>query len=970
MSVADAVIALCLMTLLWVPNPAMSPAPGHQAQQPKPLMQDDFGSAQGELNEIFHTGGTEQNIVRAQASGQPGGALHWLRKTSGYYYVRPTRSVVSGAGRIAVSCRVNFETTNPYWWTFSLTDPTYKTDYLQIFSGLGYEGNKIYGAYGKLMYVNPDGSWRTLCAIKAGWRQVRLVVDLTAGTATIYYDSLQIPVASDVPLLHRPAADSAALKPMFDGFSSQGEGGFWLSDFLIDDLPRAKRAVSSRSRPDDFRLARAGLELQIARTTGAVAGLSMQGRRLFGSGNDRYAFENRERAAFAREQNDHVQTAQMEENRLLLTCTNPDLPGITIHKTYVLEANGEAGKRVEFESAGAEGFLTHRLELSLDPAFAGASAPSGFSFLQGLKPGEYSALRNTPCLITKDLRVGAGMYRYRVNDRFVLPDVTTGGGTQDWECPVFEDYLRPGKPISAEMRFFVFSGDVGSYEQHLVGSTEYRQMFPAQQPAWVDTLVADAMFTSTGILPTIRAAAPLPVSSSIWFLNPPWGNWWSTSDPPARKGAGVSGIAPGFRKNAPNARVSAYANELFDRNSDVYKQHPDFGVTDREGSLTDAGVPSDAGGAPTYYLQIRNPAAREYYIDMYLDRVKNWGLDYLYLDVPGALHESPDWKLNTVVQSYDWIEFYRDLKAKLKRQSSDAAFWTNGFMPYSDVGYLEWLDQPWQEIVSGQNWRYYAFSLWLTKLRQPEGYLIVPTYGRPEAQPGISTYSIAYGWGGHGAASGYLPWQTAALETRGVKLAAGAVEAPWWRTDSATECFGVNNGGNAIINVISHSDEAQARITVNTRALGLEQGGSYLLRILTMNPPDTKEGLRAFALAALRTQRIDGDSMTLTVPVHKGLLTAVVLSKAFAVAEENGARHSETGLIDTYACHLKSVRSNGAQTQYVLTCGVANVSLFFPYGKQASSGSKRVSSASATVNGVSGVRVTLPDAGDYTLTIH
>jgi hypothetical protein len=944
--------------------------------QAQTLLRDDFATGaagQGEFNELFHAGGTEQNIERVDnPAGHTGGALQWTRKTAGYYYARPTRAVSSGTGRVAISYQVNFETTNPYWWKFSLLDPTLKTVYLQLFSGLGYEGNVIYGAYGKLMYVNPDSSWRTLCAIKPGWRELKLIVDFNVGTATIYYDNMQIPVADAAPLLSSPNLSFDPFKPMFDGFSSQGEGGFSISNFLIADLPAEKRATArrdNREATESLRLTKADISLEVSASTGGVAGLTYAGKRLLTSGNDSYALENRGGSAYAREQDDHVQASQPEESRLTLTCTNPELPGITIHKTYSIDASGDVGKRVEFSSSGPEGFLTYRLALAFDRGFAGSASPLGFSYLDGLKPGETTFLRDTPCLISRDYRFGVGLYRFRVNDRYVLPDVETAGGTQGWECQVFQDYLAAGKTVSAEMRAMVFSGDAQDYEKRLTGSAEYAAMFRHDPPEWVSTLVSDAMFTATGILPYIKTAAPLTVSSSIWFLNPPWGNWWSTSNPPNSPGSHVADIAPGFRTNAPNARVSAYANELFDRNSDVFKMHPDFGVTDKEGNPTDSGVPSDSAKAPTYYLQIRNPAARDYYTAMYLDRVKNWKLDFLYLDEPGALHETPDWKLKTVVQSYDWIDFYRDLKAKLLQQTPDAALWTNGFMPYSDLGYLEWLDQPWQEIVGGESWRYYAFNLWLNKVRQPEGYLIVPTYGRPAAQPGISTYSIAYGWGGHGSDANYLPWQTAALEFRGARIARSATGLPWWRTGDSTESFGVTKGDNAMVQIISHSDADRARITIHPQELGLEAGHSYLLRILTMNAPEEKAGLKAFTSAEMRTLRTTELPLTLTVPIHKGLLTTVIFSKALAIAESNGSRASETGLTDTYACLLKPLRVDGNRSEYDLTCKIPNLTLFLPYASHVESPGKSVSSETATVNGVQGVRVRVAVPGTFRLNV-
>ena len=964
-------------------------APVRSAQQDKELLREDFetvGSSprRSALNDIDHPGGLEGNVVVSGEPGRSGShALHWLRKDTGYYYARPQTPIASSTGRFTITYRVNFERTNPYWWMFSLIDPTYKIEYLHLFSGLGYQGNALYAQVGKLMYRNSDGSWRPLCAIQTGWRQIKIVVDFNAATASVYYGDMRVPVASDVPLSQRPPAPSAPFRPMFSGYTSANEGGFWLDDVLIQDQPA--QAVASRRKAaatGDFALSEGGLHVQVSRQTGALTELRAAGKSLLAGSDDTYALENRQTSVFARESRDRVQSSRVEGARLTLSCANPDLRGIVIRKTYALDAGGEMAKRVEFVGEGAEGFLTYRMNWLLDRAFADDALPLGFGFLQGLPPGEYTSLRNTPCLIRKDYSQGLGLYRARVNDRFVLPDVTTSGGAEAWECPVFEDYAARGTPISGEMRCFVFAGDAQAYEQHLSRAPEYRALYRAQQPAWLETLASDAMTTAIGILDYVKAAAPLPVSSTIWFLNPPWGNWWSYSDPPLHRDAHVRDIAFGFRGVVPNARISAYANETFDRNSDVFKTHPEFGVTAKDGHITDTGIPSDAEQAPTYYVQIRDKAARDYYLSMYVERVKNWKLDFLYLDGPGSLHEMPDWKLKTVVQSYDWLDFYRELKERLTQQSPQAALWSNGFLPYSDVGYVEWRDPSWQEAVAGASWRYYAFSLWLLKQRQMPGYLIVPLYGDAGAQPAISSYSIAYGWGGEGATIGYLPWQIAALEYRGLQVAPNALASPWYRDGGSVEAYGFRKGENALVNVISHSDAPRARLALNTRALGLEQGETVLLRVLTMNMPTAAtdknansknaNAARAFTTREMRRITVDGAQMSLEVPAQKGMLTTVIFSKALALAENNGPKRSETGLTETYAAQLKTVkraRQAGEQAEYAVTCKYADTVLFFPFASRAAVGGGAIAGEAASVDGVAGMRVRIPRAGTYAFTV-
>jgi hypothetical protein len=703
------------------------------------------------------------------------------------------------------------------------------------------------------------------------------------------------------------------------------DGRAWLSAGVQNLPPGAAltahlvgvTAPSSPSKPSasDLAFLRDGAaEFTISRHNGAlVSGRDLASKRtLLAASNDRYTVDTEHDVTRTTELLDRVR--RVVETRvdgrpaLVVTCDNAALPSVTIEKRYVLLPGRVLSKRVSFTTTDPAGFFLHwDAETALDPTFLAHSSRGGdLAERQVVAAGkvvaktekviaEQVSTGDAPLATATDFSLTLASYRRSVNDRFVLRGASKALPA-GWLNTVFVDYLKASRPVSAEMRWVILDGDFTALDRHYQSLPDYRKLWDFRKPEWPYRVVGDAMYLGPPeTYPFYRAAMPDLVTTTIWFLNPPWGNWAADSDPPKHLHPDVVGIAPGWRHEFPNARVSAYTNALFDDRSDIYRLHPDFGIRDLEGNLITSGIASDSGGRPTFYFQIDNPACREYLLDMHAGKFKTWGFDFYYMDGPGFSSEVPDWSTRQVAQGYDWLDYMRALRERLQSIKPDAAIFVNGAnLPYTDLGYIEWRDEQWQALA-GPGWRKLAVDMLRTKLSQEPGFVVVPTYGNVAADPSMAAYDLLYGWCGSLSEVGRLPWMREALNYRDLRLVEDAVEPRWWRTDVNFEALGFRHGTQAVVSVLDH-DPAPRTVTIHidTAKLGLVAGRPITAELALMNdtaselkpdPADPKRQVRVWrnTEAVTRSQLFAARPcpriLDLTLPTRPMLLTTVSLSQ-------------------------------------------------------------------------------------------
>ena len=955
------------------------------------LLQENFDAAEssrktlfGEIQHIdMNTGAdvTDVNIITANPGrGGSGNALRWTRKTSGLYRMS-TPSCVSPTGAFSVSFWVHAQNENAYHWE------------LQIEAGknkplLTLQNSQKMNNPGNLAWLTANGGRVTLRPVAKKWRQVRLDVDLRAKTCNVYYDDMDVPVAVGLQLLSQRVEAHTPFRAVFTGISSAGEAAVDLDDFLVRSwTPSAPEPAPEGDLDLSAQAGKAELTATVSSATGRLTGLKRDGINLVSDSNDLYTLQTTSGGAWHRESNDRVVQASGDPSKRVFRCTNPGFPSLTILKTYSFDANGNLLKRVEFSSASTEGFLTYRARFAMDDEFVRDSNPGGFApGLGGSDPRTGQSLDATPYRIKTDQSLGINVSRDKVNDVAVLSNhfgVTDSvlRTAEGWDLRIFSDYLSTAKPVSGEVAYRTFCGDLVAFAALVAQSPIQRELFDESRPEWTQALVCDAMYAATPEAHEIaKALAPLPVTSTIWFLAPPWGNWWATSDPPKSSHHDVSAIASELRSSSPNAKISAYTNMTFDELSDVFSKHRSFGVADKNGDLIGSGWLSDTLGAPSYPLQIMNPEARSYWIAMHADRMAwnppGWKLDFFYMDGPGWGGEEFDWALKDVAQAYDWARYAGDLKKTLKASNPNAVFFANGMPPHSDIGYIEAPDSWWETLNGKQgNWPELSRVFLTWKLCEDPGYTTILLFDRGKNQPSISTYTIAYGWCGQSQTVSHKPWLLAALEYRGLRLEGEGLQRPWWReaTPPETEACAFRKGKNVLVQAIRHAPgSADFALQIDPAKLGLEPGKTYLMRELQMNSPAADPiPTKAFSQTKISKLTIPSEAIDLKVGTSKALLTSVLISEAWCIVERIGNHPCETGIPENYGISVKvENRESGLhQIQINGTWAAAGATIFFPLAKSVTTSPEGATSSPASVDGVTGIRLVLPSAGTFSATV-
>lgn len=654
--------------------------------------------------------------------------------------------------------------------------------------------------------------------------------------------------------------------------------------------------------------------------------------------DDSYRIETRDSEVSFQERNDSVISWKRSQidglPAVTFICSNPALPSLTIEKRYILGPGKLLSKRVAFRTSDKDGFFIEYIsQTNLDPKYRSTVRYSGFfpshktrlTPVYRTPPGS-EKFKSSGVVTAVDFRTGLAGYRYRVNDRFVprrfdshIVDTPTG-----WKSNVFIDYLKAGEEVSAEMRWLIFEGDFTVFERYYAGLPENREFYDHPRPAWTKRLANDVMYLTNQVNQQqfLSKLAPLLATETIWFLNPPWGNWGAWDDPPLKKHEPhrVEDIPSNARRASPNAKISAYTiGGLLDVNSIVYKEHPEFGITGKDGKLVPGWLPSDSGGAQTFLKQIMAPGCREFFINQYCERLREWKMDFIYIDGPRPAKLVPDWKLLDISQEYDWTDYYKALRKSIQEENPEALIFTNGpNIPFSDIGYLEYRSDSWQALLKGPHWQSIAYTLFVSKLNEPVGHITVPLYGNMASEPAYSTYVVGWGWCPMGQDPNKIPFSIAAWELRDSQVVADAVLPRWWRTGGDLEAYGLKKGAAAWVTVISHADQAQnADVIVQPEKLGLQIGKPFQAWLLEMKDPRDFSGDRAFAIRQLSKGNTLPKNLKLVVPVVPGLLRMVVLTQTPAILESVEGRLTQTGLTE----HL-DVRISGQQINDTITLEV------------------------------------------------
>lgn len=539
-----------------------------------------------------------------------------------------------------------------------------------------------------------------------------------------------------------------------------------------------------------------------------------------------YELRSKDSIENASELSDSVSEVNSSDKRMVYNCVNSIFPKLRISKTYTVNNDGTLSKELKFSSDTDDRLIVWNNAFELNKAMFTSNAERKTQL-------EMINLKAT-LGFNYPKKQALAVYREKVNNRDVMLR-GPGKAVAQWsKLEVFSEFLNPQKTVGGSISFKIF--DTLDYAVILQYFADRSLKFYPDGPEWAKKLLVDACYINNDTKDFARQNSEFPVSATIWFLNPPWGNWQPNSDPPGNLNLNAQ-IAPNARKAAPNLKIGAYSNALYDDESDRYKYDKDQILKTVNGNLYYSNVRSDHEMRPAFFLRINDARVRKYLIDMHCARFKAWDLDFHYTDGPGFFHELPDYEAREVAQSYHWLDYLSSLRAKLSSIKYDAVIFSNRNMPYASINYLEWENELWKN-TGKENWACQAIKLLAAKLERAPHVTMIPMYGHAEAEPMFSAYMVYYGNAAQMPMQWRQPYAVAAMRTREAKLMPGVIETPWYNQDSPTfEAMIFRMKNDIIINTLGHSRK-ETLVKLRFRAIdsGMIPGRRYNAELMTVAP--------------------------------------------------------------------------------------------------------------------------------------
>lgn len=702
------------------------------------------------------------------------------------------------------------------------------------------------------------------------------------------------------------------------------DGGLWFGAVAIDQPVTMKVRLTGVNEmtpvpsPRSVEQADAGgcpvlrneeIAVALSPETGAVAGLwdLRLGRRVVEKGDDRYRIERMEGVSKSAERFDRVASVTRRAQEVEIRCSNTLFSDLLVTKVYRFgDSPRELSKTVTFRSRADGGyFIEHFSELHLDRDFG---REGRFDFSPGTQPED---VMRTATLGTRSEatfehtgqdRVIA-QYRYRINGRYVMPvtDVNfAADGTylpSGWRFPVFADHLDKGSESSAEVRTLVLEGDEFDYYSYYDGLPEVAKVYDIEVSEWLwKECRLDAM-RLTGY--NLTHFKHIPCMTTKWDLNPLWGDYVSEGDIviggntrpwPTRRAVDIAAMLKGVAESHPDWRVSMYSWQWsIARSTRVISGHPEFIVTTRDGEFEYTGQGHDITGEPAFRKQLRAPGCMDYFVDQYRRWAEKMNVQFIYIDGAPTGISRLDWKLKTVQQNYDWLEFFRRIRETLRSRVPDGFVFLNcNNSPYSDAGYYE--DHRMGERIR-ENWRPVAHKYMVMKYRERPRRWHALLYWNESTTPFYSNYTLGFGWTysisdeGPEVLKRIAAYVGPAWELRGSRMVM-AVDAPrFWRDATDYEVYSLRKGSEGLVSVISHKDGLSvAPIRLDAAVMGLDAGRPVHVWQLRMRDPRhvnewAHDGVKCFAETYLGVTGIHDGKLDLNVEARPLLLELIVLTQ-------------------------------------------------------------------------------------------
>ena len=653
------------------------------------------------------------------------------------------------------------------------------------------------------------------------------------------------------------------------------------------------------------------LAVAVSSQTGAVAGiwdLRLQNKLVIRNTNDEYRIADENGTEKTSESNDKVISVRQNGKKIIVKCRNEILDRVEITKTYRFANSAqELSRRVEFHNIGSKGYFIeyfHRAEL--DSVFA----QSGHFNLHAddyLGPGDMT-------FDSRKYKRIVAQYRYRINDKYVM--VRSGFnfsneyryGKSGWFAPVFADYLQTGSKSSAEIRVLVLAGDEFDYYSYYDNLPEVRKVYDIDVSRWFwKKCRMDAMYMGRN-LPLLAKLRETPCMTTRWNLNLLWGDYFSQGKlvcgtpkkpRPTVLAKDIARENYDFIKSAPHWRISMYTwLWSIARETRTLKEHPEFVVTTRKGKFDYSGWRHDLTGERSYLKEIRAAGFMEYFLNQYRQYAQKMGVQFVYIDGCPSGISRLDWRLKTVEQNYDWLEYFRKVRQTIRSVKPDGfLFVNNPNQPYSDGGYYE--DHSMIKKMK-KDWRAYAHRLMVLKYRERPKRWHALLYWTEASKPVYSDYTLGLGFT---YSNGGTEWHAiklkayvdAAWELRGSKMVM-AVESPCFlRGTTNFEVYSLRKGCEGLVSIINRGNkDATVPVRLNAEKMGFNpEKPVYVWQLRMRDTRGAKKWTRiptqCFDKRYLGKEEIHNGKLNLRIKARPLLLELIVLTQSpLWLTEVNG----------------------------------------------------------------------------------
>lgn len=659
--------------------------------------------------------------------------------------------------------------------------------------------------------------------------------------------------------------------------------------------------------------------VDISETTGAIVGGWKGVLKVIDGTNDIYAIENLSHAqSQGAEQNDAVTSADVNSSSVSVTCTNSQLAGLTIIKEYRFNhGTGNLVKKVSFTNNSAEAFfLKYYAVTNLDTAFR----TGGRYYFLG---GTFREAFTNASSVTSDTQVMQNVlewdqhwvlfqkqtedtaitqYRYRVNDQYCMPSTIfnweqaltwTATG---WKIGVHADFLAVSGGSSGETHYYFGQGSPLEFISHFNQLPDVAALNNEIQVAdWVAKVQLDDM-----VSPVVYSMiVPRITTSTKWNIPQDMGDYGDPCD---------SGLASTMASWALWSKTSTYTMQwAVSSDSNAYAEHPEYVITN---DTNDPDVASDLvdgnGGEPVYLKQLREPGCVQYFLDQVTERMQVLSQSFVYIDGDTTGVSRLDWRSGNerVSQGYDWIDFFRQIRqtARTADPNRDAALFTNGLTPFSDITYMEVLSTN-IGTITGANWRKLANIMMLSRVLQPKEHPICLLYWRNwdnpnwvDNEPVYSNYAVGMGLmpsSGHllviEDANTYVNVQKrkvyidAAYEFRGSELVDGVISPRWYSSDSVSvECYSLVREDYTFVPVLNRSTGSSVIITLDSSELGLTANRNvWVLDQQLISPPalTAPDATSAMQNQTLQSVSYTTGNLPITTYAREDLLTHLTITQ-------------------------------------------------------------------------------------------